>query len=462
MRIALLASVTLAFSFPTIASAQDVPATPGGQEALEILREAIDVPTVAGRGKVPELAAKLTQRLVAGGFNAEDVRFVPVGETGYLIATYAGRDRQAKPVVINVHMDVVEARREDWQRDPFVSVVENGYVFGRGSLDNKADLAMIMATVLKLKRAGWVPSRDLVLGFTGDEETLMATTATMAKELQNADVVLNGDGGGGELGSDGKPFVYSLQAGEKTYGDFRLTATDPGGHSSRPGKYNPIAAVGAALVKVNSHRFPPQVSPLTKAYWEGTAPSAPAEVAGAMRAFAANPADTAASDLLSSRTEYVGIVRTTCVPTMVDGGHAPNALPQSVSANVNCRIFPGTSRAQTLEELRRVIGDDSIKLEIIEDGSLEAPESPLRPDVMAAVTKAVHERAPGLAIVPSMSAGATDSAHFRVYGIPAFGVAASFLKPEDEFAHGLDERLPVATLDPGVKQWETLLRTLFK
>lgn len=462
MRLALSASVVLAFSLPSIASAQDVPGTPGGQEALQILREAIDIPTVAGRGKVPELAAKLSQRLIAGGFKPDDVRFVPMDDTGYLVATYAGRDRKAKPVVINVHMDVVEAKREDWQRDPFVSVVENGYVFGRGSLDNKADLAMIMAAILKLKRSGWVPSRDLVLGFTGDEETLMATTAALAKELQHADVVLNGDGGGGELDSAGKPFVYSLQAGEKTYGDFRLTATDPGGHSSRPGKYNPISAVGAALVKVSNHRFPAQLSPLTKAYWEGTAPSAPAEVADAMRAFAANPADTAAADLLSSRTEYVGIVRTTCVPTMVNGGHAPNALPQSVTANVNCRIFPGTSRAQTLEELRRIIGDDSIKLEIIEDGSLEAPESPLRPDVMAAVKKAVHERAPGLAIVPSMSAGATDSAHFRIYGIPSFGVAASFLRPEDEFAHGLDERLPVATLDPGVKQWETLLRTLLK
>jgi len=462
MRITLLASAVLAFPLSSPASAQDVPATAGGQEALQILREAIDIPTVQGRGKVPELAAKLTQRLVDGGFRADEVRFVPLGDTGYLVATYAGRNRKAKPVVINVHMDVVEARREDWQRDPFVSVVENGYVFGRGSLDNKADLAMIMAAILKLKRAGWVPSRDVVLGFTGDEETAMVTTAALARELQNADVVLNGDGGGGELAANGKPFVYSLQAGEKTYGDFRLTATDPGGHSSRPGKYNPIAAVSAALVKIDSHRFPAQISPLTKAYWEGTAPGAPPGVAEAMRAFAANPADTAASDLLSAKPEYIGIVRTTCVPTMVEGGHAPNALPQSISANVNCRIFPGTSRAQTAEELRQVIGDDTIELEIIEDGSLEAPESPLRADVMAAVEKAVHERAPGLAIVPSMSAGATDSAHFRIYGIPAYGVAATFLKPEDEFAHGLDERLPLDTLDPGVQQWETLLRTLLK
>jgi acetylornithine deacetylase/succinyl-diaminopimelate desuccinylase-like protein len=179
-----------------------------------------------------------------------------------------------------------------------------------------------------------------------------------------------------------------------------------------------------------------------------------------MRAFAADPTDAAAAATLSVRPEYVGVVRTTCVPTMVSGGHAPNALPQSASANVNCRIFPGTPRAEVQAQLEAVIGNPGIRMEFIDNGTIESLESPLDPAIMGAVEAAVRERAPGLAIVPGMSAGATDSMHFRALGIPALGISASFIKPEDEFAHGLNERLPVATLDPGVRQWQTLLRTI--
>ncbi|MCB5424037.1 M20/M25/M40 family metallo-hydrolase [Altererythrobacter sp. CC-YST694] len=464
MRLLPFAISALALTLPAAAQAQSVPATPAGKEALEILKEAVDVPTVAGRGNVPKLAEKLTARLVAGGFDPKDISFTPVEgtDTGYFMARYPGKDRAAKPVVINVHLDVVEARPEDWERDPFTALVENGYVFGRGSVDNKGDLSMIMATVLKLKRAGWVPSRDLVLGISGDEETLMRSTAKLAETLKNAELVLNGDGGGGELSSDFKPIVYSVQAAEKSYADFKLTVTDEGGHSSRPGSFNAIGAMSRALAKVDAYRFPAQLSPLTKAYWEGTAKAAPADVAAAMRAFAADPTDKAASDLLSSRSEYVGLVRTTCVPTMVNGGHAANALPQSVTANINCRIFPGTSRAQAGEILKQVIGDPRVTLEMMDDGSIESPESPLRKDVMDAVSKAVHERVPGLTIVPQMSAGASDSMYFRALGIPSYGVSAIFMRADDEFSHGLNERLPLDTIDPGVKQWETLLRTLLK
>ncbi len=457
-------ALCLPLAAPAQSQAQDLPATPAGKEALAILKQAVEVPTVAGRGNVPRLAALLTQRLVAGGFDPKDISFTPVEgtDTGFFIATYPGRDRKAKPVVINVHLDVVEAKPEDWERDPFTAVVENGYVYGRGSLDNKGDVAMVMAAVLDLKRSGWVPSRDLVLGISGDEETLMRTTAVLAQKLKNAELVLNGDGGGGELARDFTPIVYSVQAAEKTYADIKLTVTDPGGHSSRPGSFNAIGDISRALAKIDAYHFPPQLSPLTKAYWQGTAPHAPASIAGAMRDFAADPTDMAAADKLSAQPEYVGLVRTTCVPTMISGGHAANALPQSVTANVNCRIFPGTSRMQALEMLKGVIGDDRVTLELTDDGSIESPESPLRDDVMAAVTKAVHERAPGLTIVPQMSAGASDSMYFRALGIPSYGVSAVFMSPDDDFSHGLNERLPLATIDPGVKQWETLLRSLLK
>ena len=463
IRSRLIAATALLAMASAPALAQDgMPETPGGKEALEILKEAIAVPTVKGRGQVPVLAEKLKARLIAGGFAASDVTFTPIGETGYFTARYPGRDRKAKPYLVIAHLDVVEAKPSDWQRDPFTPVIENGYVFGRGALDNKGDVAMVVATMLKLKREGWVPSRDVILAFSGDEETEMVTTRAMADALANAELVLNADAGGGELDENGKAYVYSVQAGEKTYADYTLKLTDPGGHSSRPGSTNAVAAMGTALAKVWEHRFPVQISPLTKAYLEGSAPQAPAEIAPAMRAFAANPADTAAADALSARPEYVGVVRTTCVPTMVNGGHAPNALPQSITANVNCRIFPGTPRAVVQAKLAEIIGNPQITITFRDNGTIESIESPLRADVMATVNKAIGARAPGLAIVPGMSPGATASMHFRSKGIPAFGVSASFLKAEDDRAHGLDERLPLGTIDPGVKQWETTLRTILK
>ena len=447
---------------PAQATPAEEPATPAGREALAILEEAVATPTVAGRGQVPVLAGKIRERLLSAGFKADEVSFTPLGETGYLVARYPGRDRKAKPTLIIAHMDVVEAKPEDWERDPFTPVIEDGYLFGRGSLDNKAGLSMSLAAVMDLRRKGWVPAHDLVLAFSGDEETQMATTAAMADALSNADLVLNADAGGGELDAAGKPFAYSVQAGEKTYADYRFTVTDPGGHSSRPGATNAIDAMSKAMEKVWAYHFPVKLSPLTKAYLEGSAPSAPAEVAGAMRAFASDPDDAQAIATLTARPDYVGIIRTTCVPTMIEGGHAPNALPQSVTANVNCRIFPGTTREQVRKQLATVIANPEITIEFIDNGTLDSIESPLRKDVMGAIDKAVHERAPGLAIVPGMSAGATDSMHFRAKGIPAFGVGSVFMRADDEFAHGLNERLPLATLDPGVKQWQTLLKTLLK
>ncbi|MCJ2184577.1 M20/M25/M40 family metallo-hydrolase [Novosphingobium sp. 1949] len=461
LTVLLAAPLALGPLSPALA-ADETPATPGGQEALAVLTEAVAVPTVEGRGQVPVLADKLARRLIAAGFAPSDVQFTPVGETGYLIARYPGRDRKALPTLVIAHMDVVEAKPADWERDPFTPVIEDGYLFGRGALDNKGDLAMVMAAVMGLHRAGWVPAHDLILAFSGDEETQMATTAAMAKALGKADLVLNADAGAGTLDASGKPFVYEVQAGEKTYGDYTLTISDPGGHSSRPGKTNAIAAMSAAMEKIWAYHFPVQVSPLTKAYLEGSAASAPAEVAGAMRALAANPTDAEAAATLSARPEYVGVIRTTCVPTMIAGGHAPNALPQSVSANVNCRIFPGTSRAAVLDRLTKVVDNPAIHIAFTENGTLESIESPLRKDVLHAVEIAVHQRSPGLTIVPGMSAGATDSMHFRSRGIPAFGISATYMRAQDEFAHGLNERLPLATLDPGVKQWQTVLTTLLK
>ena len=456
----LLATIGATMLGAGAAAAQDAPATPAGKEAVALLVDGVKFQTVAGRGQVPAYADYLKAKLVSAGFAPAEVTFVPMGETGYLTARYPGRDRKAKPVVVLAHMDVVEADPKDWTRDPFVPVVENGYVFGRGSLDNKAGLSMTVATLMKLRREKWVPRRDVVLVLTGDEETTMRTTKAAAEAYKNAALVLNADAGGGQLGDDGKPMVYALQAAEKVYGDWHLTITDPGGHSSRPGPDNAIAHLAAAVGRIAAYRFPPQQNEITKASLAGTATMTPGPLGAAMKAFAADPTDTAAADTLSADQRYIGQVRTTCVPTMFNGGHAPNALPQRAVANINCRIFPGTPRAAIAAKLTELTADPKIAVTFNDNGTIEAGASPLDPKVVAAVKAAVAQRAPGLLVVPMQEAGATDSMHFRAHGIPSFGVGGVFMKPSDSFAHGLNERVPVATFDPGVVWWETLLKTL--
>ncbi|WP_340689055.1 M20/M25/M40 family metallo-hydrolase [Sphingomonas liriopis] len=398
--------------------------------------------------------------MVSAGFAEADVAFVPMGETGYLTARYPGRERNAKPMVVLGHMDVVQADPKDWTRDPFTPVVEGGYVFGRGSLDNKAGVSMVVATLMKLKREKWVPRHDVVLVLTGDEETRMATTRAAAEAFKNAALVLNADAGGGALADDGKPIAYGLQAAEKVYGDWHLTITDPGGHSSRPGPRNAIASLAAAIVRVAAYRFPPEQNEITRASLAGTAVGTPGPLGAAMKAFAANPNDTAAADVISADPRYVGQVRTTCVPTMFNGGHAPNALPQRAMANVNCRIFPGTPRATIEKKLVELVADPTITVALFDNGTIEAGASPLDPKVMAAVKAVTASRAPGVPVLPLQEAGATDSMHFRARGIPSFGVGGVFMKPGEIFAHGLNERVPVATFDPGIAWWEGLLKAL--
>ncbi len=458
--LALLAAPLSIGAFAAPAFAQDAPTTPDGKEALELLTRGIAFQTVEGKGQVPAYAKYLTQKLTGYGLKAEDIEFTPVGDTGYLAARYPGRDRKAKPTIVLAHMDVVEANPADWTRDPFKPVVEGGYVFGRGSLDNKANLSLVVATLGKLKREGWVPKRDVVLLLTGDEETFMRTTRAAAERYKDAALVLNADAGGGALGADGKAVVYGLQAAEKIYGDYKLTITDPGGHSSRPAATNAIASLAAAVGRIAAYRFPPQQNEITRAFLTGTAARETGPIAGAMKAFAANPQDTAAADALSGVPSLIGQVRTTCVPTQFNGGHAPNALPQRAVANVNCRIFPGTPRAEIQAKLTELAADPKIKVELTDNGTIEAGASPLDPKVMTAVKAAVAKRAPGVPVLPQMEAGATDSMHFRAHGIPSFGVGGVFMRPDEVFAHGLNERIPVATIDPGIVWWEGLLKTL--
>jgi carboxypeptidase PM20D1 len=442
---------------PAFATAQT--ADPA-DNALTILTRSIGFRTVEGAGQVPAYAAWLKGLLVDGGYADADVQIQPIGDTAALVARWPGSDPDLKPLVLLAHMDVVHADPADWTRDPFTAVVENGYVYGRGALDNKADLSVVVAMLIQLRQSGWTPRRSIVLALSGDEETAMTTGLWLAEQLRGAEMVLNADGGGGLLAEDGTPTVFKVQAAEKTYADYTVTVTDPGGHSSRPGATNAIYRLNAALARLAAYQFPVTYSPITTAYIAATGPRVEGPSGAALRRLAIDPDDTAAIAVLDADPEYVGLIRTTCLTTMINGGHAPNALPQRATANINCRIFPGTTMAQIEATLTGIMADSGVSVTYQDSGTVDAPSSPLRPDLMAALTTAVHARAPGLLLIPTMEAGATDSMFFRALGVPAYGVSSVFMKPSDDFAHGLNERLPVDTLAPGVRQWDALLRDL--
>jgi acetylornithine deacetylase/succinyl-diaminopimelate desuccinylase-like protein len=460
-------TLLLAAAFSTAALASSATAAPKPDpalhaQALELLTKGIAFRTVIPSDQVPVYAEYLKGELVKGGFKPDDVKIEPAAGSATLTARYAGTDPKKKPIVIIDHMDVVEAKASDWTRDPFKPEVENGYVYGRGAVDDKFDVSIVITVLSKLKREGWKPGRDVILALSGDEETQQQTARKLAQDWKGAELVLNGDAGGGLLAEDGKPVFYGLQAAEKTYADFTITVTNPGGHSSRPGKTNGIYQLAKDLERLDAYRFPVMSSEITAAAFKATAPSVPGPTGEALRRYVANPKDQAAIDILSADPDYVGQLRTTCVATMINGGHATNALPQKVTANVNCRIFPGTPSEEVRQTIVKVLADPDAKVERQADGAIAAGPSPLRADVMAAVTKAVHARYPGLTIVPSMSAGATDSMFFRALGIPAYGVAGLFMKASDDFAHGLNERAPVDAIDGALAHWEVLLKDLAK
>lgn len=430
--------------------------------ALEILKTSISHRTVAGAGQTVKYGEYLKSVLVAAGYAPSDITVEPMFDTAILIARYPGKDPSKKPIVISGHMDVVEARREDWTRDPFTPVVENGYVFGRGAVDNKFGVSTVVATLARLRESGWKPGRDVILALSGDEETVMKTTAVLAQRLKNAELVLNGDGGGGQLAEDGTPVSYGLQGAEKTYADFTLTVTDPGGHSSRPTPGNPISRLGRALQRLDAYSFPVMSNEITRASMAAAADKTPGPSGAALKAFSANPEDKAAAAVLLADPNWRPYLQTTCVVTMIEGGHATNALPQKATANINCRIFPGVPSASIREVLVKLVDDPTISVTRNDDGSIDSPPSPLRPDVMAAVTKAVHARFPGLPITPAQSNGATDSMYFRAAGVPSYGVSGLFIKDSDEFSHGLNERAPVGAIDGALAHWESILKDLAK
>ena len=435
-------------------------------QTLELAKQLIAIRSVQGEGNRTGDALQVVKgALIAGGWKDSDVTITPMDDTAYMIAVWPGSDPSLKPMVISGHMDVVEAKPADWERDPFTPVVENGYLFGRGSSDMKFDAALATSSLIELRRSGYKPRRTIVLQFSGDEETTMRTSRVIAKQLSNAELVLNIDGGGGTLDEKtGKPLYWTWQGAEKTYDDYQLEVTNPGGHSSAPRPVNAIVQLAGALEKVGSYHFKPEISPLTRAYFEKAAAfESNPKLAAAMRAFSANPDDEVAAATLRASPSYVGKIGTTCVATMISGGHAQNALPQRATANINCRIFPGHSREEIRQELERVIGMPEVKVTATSgEDSIAAPASPMRPDFTGAVEKAMHLVNPGLPIFPSQASGASDSMWYRALGVPSYGASPVFSKDSEDFAHGLNERVPLSNTAPGVTYYLSLFTDLSK
>ena len=435
-------------------------------QAVDLATRLIAIRTVRGPGnKTPEAMQLVKSELVAAGWRDSDVEIVPVDDTAYLIATWQGSDPSLKPLVISGHIDVVEAKREDWVRDPFVPVIENGYLFGRGASDMKYDAALATASLIDMRKSGYKPRRTIVLQFSGDEETTMKTGRLIAQRLKGAELVLNIDGGGGTLDEkSGKPLFWTWQGAEKTYDDYQLEVTNPGGHSSAPRPDNAIVQLAQAVVKVGAYHFKPEQSPLTKAYFEKAAQfEGDPKLAAAMRAFAANKDDEAAAATLRASPSYVGKIGTTCVASLIEGGHAQNALPQRATANINCRVFPGHSREEIRAALEQVIGMPVVKVTAVSgEDSISSPASPMRPDFVGAVEKAMHLINPGLPIFPSQASGASDSMWYRALGVPSYGASPVFSKDSEDFAHGLNERVPLSNTAPGITYYLSLFTDLSK
>lgn len=431
-------------------------------QALDLAQKAISLRSVRGPGnQTPQVAELYKAALVQGGFAPQDVSITPVDDTAYLVARWRGRDPKLKPLVISGHMDVVAANPADWRRDPFTPVIENGYLFGRGATDMKLDGTIAIASLVELKRQGYVPRRDIVIEFSGDEETTMKTGAIIAETLVDADLVLNIDGGGGVLDEKtGAPAYFTWQGAEKTYADFRLTVTNPGGHSSEPRADNAIDRLSAALLRIHDYQFKPELNPISRAYFlEASKYEAP-ETAAAMRAFAADPADKRAIAVLSADPAMVGKIGTTCVVTMITGGHAENALPQRAEANINCRIFPGHPRPEIMAELERAAGDPAVGFADVTEGSVATEASPMRPDFIAAVKKALGAVYPGVPVFPAVASGASDSMWFRARHVPSYGAGPVFIKQSEDFSHGLNERTPVANIRPAIDYYLSLVTDL--
>jgi acetylornithine deacetylase/succinyl-diaminopimelate desuccinylase-like protein len=463
-----LAAALLASS--ASAHAQLDPAT--RQLSRDIFQQLIEINTTDSIGSTTMAAAAMAQRLIDYGFPKEDVVVLgPNTRKGNMVARIHGTGAH-KPLLLIGHLDVVEARREDWTTDPFKFVEKDGYFYGRGTQDMKSGDAVMVTTFLRMKKDGFKPDRDIILALTSDEEGGKSNGVDWLlrnhRDLINAEYVINHDGGGVDL-KNGKALSVDVDASEKLYADYQLIITNPGGHSSLPVPDNAIYHVADALTKLQSYKFPFELNPVTRAYFEAMSKVESGQVADDERAILATPPDQAAIDRFSQDPSHNSTLHTTCVATRLNAGHANNALPQMAQANVNCRILPGHSREEVRQQLIALFADPKLTVNYVTDAgeifpsapaAKALPPAPLNPDVMQALTQVAAKFWPGVPIIPDMADGASDGVYTNAAGMPTYAISGIAIETNDVRAHGKDERVPVESYYTGVEFFYPFLKAL--
>jgi acetylornithine deacetylase/succinyl-diaminopimelate desuccinylase-like protein len=426
-----------------------------------LLKELVEINTSDSAGHTADAARAMAKRLTDAGFPAADVQVI--GETPKyqcLVARFRGKNPELKPLLMIAHLDVVDARREDWSTDPYTLVEKDGWYYGRGVLDDKQGDAILVATLLRMKQDGFVPDRDLIVALTADEETTGNSIKWLIEKnrpLIDAAFALNLDEGGGEV-KDGKNSRLTVQTAEKVKVTYELEVRDKGGHSSLPEPDNAIYRLSRGLERLAAFTFPVTLNETTRAFFERAAATQPPSVAADMRAVAKSN-DRAAAKRLSAVPFYNAVLRTTCVATRLFAGHADNALPQVARATVNCRLLPGYLPDSATAQLQRVVGDTAIHVRVTQP-AVPSPVSPLRPDVMGAITKTAAKYWPGAVIVPQMSTGATDGLYLRNAGIPVYGTTSIFDLVDGDRSHGKDERINVEAFHTSGDYFYDLVKSL--
>jgi len=424
--------------------------SPYQQLARDIFRELIEIDTTQ-TGSTTVAAEAMAARLRAAGFPDEDVQVLgPTAERGNLVARLRGRDTGRRPLLLLAHLDVVAADPADWTLDPFTFTEQDGYYYGRGTKDDKDDASIYVANFIRMRNEGFQPDRDIILALTADEESgeqngvkwLLANHA----DLIDAEYAFN-EGGDGAL-RNGERISLQVQASEKVFQSFLLEVTNPGGHSSLPVKENAIYRLSDALLRIRAYDFPVALNEVTEAFFERTAETTQGEEAAAMRGVLQYPPDAAAVALLSRTPYFNSRLRTTCVATRVEAGHAENALPQRARATVNCRMLPTDSPQAVFSTLVTVIGDDQVAVTPVKPAT-PSPPSPLTPEVLGAVETVTAEMWPGVPVIPNMGTGATDGLYLRNFGIPVYGVNGLFFDIDDNRAHGQNERILIRSFFEG-------------
>ena len=418
-----------------------------------LYKELVETNTTLSAGSCTLAAERMAAHLKAAGFADADLHPFAAPDhpkEGGLVAVLPGRDPKAKAVLMLAHLDVVEAKREDWARDPFTLVEENGNFYARGAADDKAMASVWVDTLVRYKKEGFKPRRTLKMALTCGEETSGAFNgaqylASNKRDLIDAAFAVN-EGGGGSLDAAGKPLFLGIQVGEKLSQNYTLEVTNPGGHSSRPQPDNAIYHLASALVHIQAYRFPVTLNDTTRDFFTRTAATQPAEQRDAILALLKNPQDEKARAAAEKDLDNNAILHTNCVATMLDAGHATNALPQRARANVNCRIFPGTSVEEVRQTLLQAIGDPKVSISVRETRNAVAPPPPLDPKVLGPAEKLAAEMWPGVPQVRQMSAGATDGSFLTPVGIPTYGISGAYGDPDGDGVHGLNERIRVKVL----------------